>query len=194
MGDLALWPGAPAFSFAPTGSGEGRPQPPPPTGHLPSSGHEPWPGFPRAPGADTDASGGDAITKGFIGGCEGDGAVGRDRASASAVPSLHGPIPSLSLSPQIRSRFRKTSHPRVYSVLLKFGGEEGRARKRPDWGAWVGGVTPAAGGRGGEGTRGRAGGQPWQSQAAARNRERAQAGVGAGRGECQEPHRRGAKT
>ena len=50
----------------------------------------------------------------------------------------------------------KTTNPHVYNILLKFGGEEGRGRKRLDWGVMGWGVTLAAAGEEEPGETGKA--------------------------------------
>ena len=79
--------------------------------------------------------------------CEKDGAVGRDACSMVqpllSAGSVDWSFPfflhSL-LSKGLYSLYKEKPSPGkdVYSIVLKFGGEEGKGRKRLDWGVWGG--------------------------------------------------------
>lgn len=170
---------------------------------------------PCLPGADTDASGGDAITKGF------------NRETTTTTTNMwkgmgcwQGPLfqaQSLLLqSPYIDSLPSLTpDFPRVYIhskkksncqakmcavFLLKFGGEEGRGRKRLDFGG-AGGVDNGClvaregGERKREGEKGKAGMHTSLSRAAAKKQRKGCWGQGGGVCVyvCQKPYRKRAK-
>lgn len=88
--------------------------------------------------------------------CERDGAAGRDACSLlqpllSAV-SIYSFLSLFPLSMSLYPLYKEKQSPGkdVYRILLKFGGEEGRGRKRLYWGARGGGMIVAAEERGSE--------------------------------------------